>query len=1135
VRRPAFWIVLALLSAAAAFVGVRYFPQAFSIVALDITMDRGHALEEARAVASRNNLGPPGYREAASFSGDDEAQTFVELEGGGKDAFTRMLRENRYAAYTWRVRHFKDGEVNEATIRFTPDGKLYGFVERLKEDAPGPALDAAAARRIAEDGASRNWNVDLSKFSLAESGQERRPSGRVDHTFTYERMDATLNEGRYRLRLVVSGDRLTEVTHAIKIPEAFTRRYASMRSANDIIGIGSTVGLALLYVIGGIGVGMFFMMRRRYVLWRHAAAWGVVVGGLQTLASLNEFPLIWMTYDTALPRSTFLAQQIALLVAGFAGFSVFFGLSFMAAETLSRRAFGHHPQFWRAWSNAPGASVQILGRTVGGYLLVSVFFAYDVLLYLVMTKVFGWWSPADALIHPDVLATYAPWLSAIANSFQAGFWEEALFRAVPIAGAALIGERVGHRRLFIVLGFVVQAVIFGAGHAPYPNQPAYARPVELIIPSIGFGLLYLYFGLLPGIILHFTFDVVWFSLPIFLVKAPGIWFQQVMVVVFTLVPLWIVLWRRMQVGRWTELSSAELNAAWTPPAARERPADAAPVPHPQIGPRATAAWIAAGAVGLIVCLAGIATHKEGPYGTLPITREHAEDLARQELRKGGVTLSSKWRVMGSPDDGRGGPHQFVYETAGEPRWRELLGLYLPKPRWRVRVATFVGDVADRAEEWLMYVTSSGEIRNIRHTVPEARPGASLDEETARQHALAAVKERLGLDAGQIKEVSAKPQKQKARMDWKFTYTDTTALASPKPQSGEAGTLVSPKPQGGEGGPQGEPRLDVELAGDEIASVARYIYVPEEWQRQQRAASTRNVVIQIAVAIVFGGLLLAAAIGGMVSWSRGRYTPRLFLAAAALVLTASAVDIANGWPTVVAGLSTAVPLPIQLLGILAVGFIGLSLLAAVVGLAIGALPHRLAALGTMPDRDALHLGIAVGLFGAAAGVLAGWLRTPAWAQFPSVGSLGAVVPLLAEAIDPIVGFLTRMAVVTATLLTIDRITRSWTRRQAAGLFALGVVGFLSVGVPVSAHTGGWALAGIIIGVAFAIAYATLLRFDITLVPVALGTMMAVGTISRGAQRPFPGALPGSIVAALLIAVLAWWWFRALRRAMRTVSR
>jgi len=39
VTRPAFWILLTLASLAAAAVGIRYFPQAFSIVALDITMD----------------------------------------------------------------------------------------------------------------------------------------------------------------------------------------------------------------------------------------------------------------------------------------------------------------------------------------------------------------------------------------------------------------------------------------------------------------------------------------------------------------------------------------------------------------------------------------------------------------------------------------------------------------------------------------------------------------------------------------------------------------------------------------------------------------------------------------------------------------------------------------------------------------------------------------------------------------------------------------------------------------------------------------------------------------------------------------------------------------------------------------
>jgi hypothetical protein len=273
-KRPAFWVALAVVSALAAVVAVRYFPQAFSIVALDIAMDRERALADARQLMARDGRGPAGFRQAASFALDSEAQTFVELEGGGKDAFTGMLRTGLYSAYTWRVRHFREGDPNETTIRFTPQGRAYGFAEQLDENAPGAVLDAGAARGLAEAAAVARWNVDLTPFTLVEHGQERRVGGRVDHTLTYERAAPTLGEGRVRLRLGVAGDRLSEVTHYVQVPEAFTRRYAGMRSANDAIGIASVVGLALVYVVGGIGVGLFFMLRQRRVLWRQAAYWG---------------------------------------------------------------------------------------------------------------------------------------------------------------------------------------------------------------------------------------------------------------------------------------------------------------------------------------------------------------------------------------------------------------------------------------------------------------------------------------------------------------------------------------------------------------------------------------------------------------------------------------------------------------------------------------------------------------------------------------------------------------------------------------------------------------------------------------------------------------------------------------------
>ena len=119
-----------------------------------------------------------------------------------------------------------------------------------------------------------------------------------------------------------------------------------------------------------------------------------------------------------------------------------------------------------------------------------------------------------------------------------------------------------------------------------------------------------------------------------------------------------------------------------------------------------------------------------------ISRTAAADIARRAVESRGVTLGPQWRVLPVPDDGRGGAHEFVSVTAGEDRRRQLLGKYLPEPRWNTRIATFEGDLAERAEERRVYVTRAGQILRVEHTLPEGRPGAALDEGAARIRAVA---------------------------------------------------------------------------------------------------------------------------------------------------------------------------------------------------------------------------------------------------------------------------------------------------------------------------------------------------------------------------------------------------------------
>ena len=135
--------------------------------------------------------------------------------------------------------------------------------------------------------------------------------------------------------------------------------------------------------------------------------------------------------------------------------------------------------------------------------------------------------------------------------------EECLFRAIPIAGAALIGQRLGCRRTAIGIALVLQTVIFCGVHANYPQHPAYARlVVELILPTFILGVIYLKYGLLPAIILHGCANVSWGVLPVMSLSAAGAWKNAGIAAFIVLIPLWISLYSGIRSRRWREVNAS---------------------------------------------------------------------------------------------------------------------------------------------------------------------------------------------------------------------------------------------------------------------------------------------------------------------------------------------------------------------------------------------------------------------------------------------------------------------------------------------------------------------------------------------------------------------------------------------------
>ena len=164
-------------------------------------------------------------------------------------------------------------------------------------------------------------------------------------------------------------------------------------------------------------------------------------------------------------------------------------------------------------------------------------------------------------------------------------------------------------------------------------------------------------------------------------------------------------------------------------------------------------------------------------------------------------------------------------------------------------------------------------------------------------------------------------------------------------------------------PQGEKRLAIQIAGDEVVDAYRFVHVPEEWARKERDRRAIPQVIGIACGVLIAAIVIGGVATGILNWSRRKFSPATFLLLLALLFVVNVAGLLNRLPMVTAQFSTAQPYKTQLLMLVGMGIVGLLLLSVSIGLIAGLLHKWTAEADRLPSLASWVVGFSVGSLAA----------------------------------------------------------------------------------------------------------------------------------------------------------------------------
>ena len=1098
-----------LIAAVSLVVGIHYFYQAFPEASIDFRVTRDEAKEQAADFITARGFDLADYRHSAIFRYDNDTKTFLERELGLEGA-TQVIG-NPVQLWRWSNRWVRELEKEEFQATVTTSGELVSFSHLIEEEATGASLEETEARRLAETFLTGELGRDLAALDFVEAQAQERPN-RIDYTFSWKLRDFAVGEGHYRFYVRLQGDQIGGFGEYLKIPEAWERDYAELRSHNETTGL---VALTLLLLtILAMLVSFFSGVRARDIRWKTAAIFGAIATVLTLLAELNNLPLTSFNYDTTDTYGSFLTGQLlnSLFAAAAQGILIFFLTA--AAEPLYRRYYADQIQIGDQFTPAGLRTKRFLLGTILGLAMTPAFLAYQVLFYITAEHLVGAWGPAD-IPYSAMVNTYIPWIMVLLIGFMPAVSEEFLSRAFSIPFL--------HKYLkFRWVAVVIAGFIWGFAHANYPQQPFYIRGIEVGIAGIIVGYIFLRFGILAPLVWHYTIDALYTSLILFRSSNSYFIVSAALSVGLMLLPLAVALVLYVRQRRFADPTPLLNKSAAPPPEAvadeptAQQPAASAPTFVYTPLSKRRLGWAVA---VVVVSLGFFALDYEKPldFVDVQLTRLEAEAKAIEHLAATGADPSAYEVVTYYQNQPDAMAIRYILERDSVAVVNRLYQEDLLASLWVTRFFRY----GEKEEYRVAVHPEDGSLYSMNHLLAEEAEGADLEE--ARAQAIAVEHLRsFGLDPERLELKEASSEKLPNRRDHRFVFEAV---------EGDARNVDELRY-----------RVRVNVAGDEPVSIYRFLKVPEDWQREREEGTTLKtalsglLIVLIAAVVLHGLWLLVRRVRneGLV------WAPLVKIAA--IVAAFFLLEFLNGLSVVERAYDTRLTLSIftitQILSIV-VGSLGVGLMiVAALGLATSLYPDwsaRLRAARRVPEfRDAV-VGVALILVAREAWQhLRGYVESRFIASDPTLGfglpsGLDQYLPFWNSLSDGVTSAIF-LPIIAGLVLYYSRVVIK--KQLYAVVAGLGVGLVMSGGNAVHFDEFLFELLTFVTSIGFVVAAIVLILRNNLLAYVLLGfvsvlsDVRSLGALSAPAYQLQAGIL---LLLTLLVVFCLWWRLGAEREA------